>query len=155
MYNNGEGDVAYIEDLGWKVIYDDKQGWTTFTRSGGNIPLQATELLVQFYANIPTDSKSSYNYNSSVPKSYWYTESNWFSVPLKYGGGGWGIYHFGASGFHATADGITHRGNTGGIVVAQGNIKKPVFHQEYSGDWHEIGYSLDYSRAFIRRVMWR
>ena len=153
-YNNGEGDVAYIEDLGWKVIYDDKQGWTTFTRSGGNIPLQATELLVQFYANIPTDLGDN-SYSSREPKSYWYTESNWFSVPLKYGGGGWGIYHFGASGFHATADGITHRGNTGGIVVAQGNIKEPVYLQEYSGDWHEIGYSLDYSRAFIRRVMWR
>ena len=153
-YNNGEGDVAYIEDLGWKVIYDNKQGWTTFTRSGGNIPLQATELLVQFYANIPTDLGDN-SYSSREPKSYWYTESNWFSVPLKYGGGGWGIYHFGASGFHATADGITHRGNTGGIVVAQGNIKEPRYKVEYSGDWHEQPYSLDYSRAFIRRVMWR
>ena len=153
-YNNGEGDVAYIEDLGWKVIYDDKQGWTTFTRSGGNIPLQATELLVQFYANIPTDMSNNATY-AAVPKSYWYTESNWFSVPLKYGGGGWGIYHFGASGFHATADGITHRGNTGGIVVAQGNIKEPGYQEHQSDGWHKNSYSLDYSRAFIRRVMWR
>ena len=154
-YNNGEGDVAYIEDLGWKVIYDGMHGWTTFTRSGGNIPLQATELLVQFYANIPTDM-SKYQGTGSTPNSYWYTESNWFSVPLKYGGGGWGIYHFGASGFHATADGITHRGNTDGIVVAQGNIEKPGHRTSSSSDNDfTVSYSLDYSRAFIRRVMWR
>ena len=156
-YNNGEGDVAYIEDLGWKLIYDNIQGWTTFTRSGGNIPLQATELLVQFYANIPINYSGSDSGFSSTPKSYWYTESNWFSVPLKYGGGGWGVYHFGASGFHATADGITHRGNTGGIVVAQGNIEKPVYWGRSSSDGpsFNVSYSLDYSRAFIRRVMWR
>ena len=156
-YNNGEGDVAYIEDLGWKLIYDNIQGWTTFTRSGGNIPLQATELLVQFYANIPINYSGNYSGSDSTPKSYWYTESNWFSVPLKYGGGGWGIYHFGASGFHATADGITHRGNTGGIVVAQGNIEKPVYWGRSSSDGpsFDVSYSLDYSRAFIRRVMWR
>ena len=153
-YNNTSGDVAYIEDLGWKLIYDGIQELTTFTRSGGNIPLQATELLVQFYANIPTDMRNNSIY-ARIPKSYWYTESNWFSVPLKYGGGGLGIYHFGASGFHATADGITYRGNTDGIVVAQGNIEKPGFQEQYSHEWHQSSYSLDYSRAFIRRVMWR
>ena len=153
-YNNGEGDVAYIEDLGWKLIYDGMQGWTTFTRSGGNIPLQATELLVQFYANIP-NSYSSRGTNST-PSSYWYTESNWFSVPLKYGGGGWNIYHFGSSGFHVTADGVTHRGETGGIVAAQGNVERPTY-KKYDGNDHYVTvfYSLDYSRAFIRRVMWR
>ena len=98
---------------------------------------------------------SKYQGTGSTPKSYWYTESNWFSVPLKYGGGGYGIYHFGASGFHATADGITHRGNTDGIVVAQGNIKKPGYQQGASDGYHLNSYSLDYSRAFIRRVMWR
>ena len=151
-HNNTSGDVAYIEDLGWKAIYDGMHGLQTFSRSGGNIPLQATEILIQFYANIPHKSHSS----KSTPSSYWYTESNWFSVPLKYGGGGWNVYHFGSSGFHVTADGITHRGETGGIVAAQGNIERPTYPKTNSqGEPFAVFYSLDYSQAFIRRVMWR
>ena len=151
-HNNTSGDVAYIEDLGWKAIYDGMQGLQTFTLSGGNIPAQATEILIQFYANIPDDVRR----GKSTPSSYWYTESNWFSVPLKYGGGGWNVYHFGSSGFHVTADGITHRGKTGGIVAAQGNIERPTYPKTNSqGEPFAVFYSLDHSQAFIRRVMWR
>ena len=131
-YNNGEGDVAYIEDLQWKWLYDSQGGMRTFSISGGNIPSQANEILVEFWVLYGRPQQ--------------YHESNFHSVPLRYGGG-YNIYRWGTCNIYINQDGIYNNikggGNigsggagclTGGIMFVDGNEISPTY---------------------IRRVLWR
>ena len=124
-YNNGEGDVAYIEDLSWKWLYDGQGNMQTFTISGGNIPSQANEILVEFW----------------VLLKYWqeYHESNFHSVPLRYGGG-YNIYRWGTCNIHINQDGIYDNIKTGTAGCLTDGM------MDFPGEM---------SPTYIRRVLWR
>ena len=124
-YNNGEGDVAYIEDLQWKWLYDGQGGMRTFAISGGNIPSQANEILVEFW----------------VLYEQRYHESNFHSVPLRYGGG-YNIYRWGICDIYINQDGVYDNrqvGDTNGCLTG-GAIK---------------AVRDEMSPTYIRRVLWR
>lgn len=124
-YNNGEGDVAYIEDLSWKWLYDGQGKMQTFTISGGNIPSQANEILVEFWV--------------AYAGNLQYHESNWHSVPLKWGSG-YNIYHWGNGYFHINPDGIYHYvKHDVGFIQTEGAQFRGIKNVE----------------TYIRRVMWR
>ena len=125
-YNNGEGDVAYIEDLQWKWLYDSQGRMRTFAISGGNIPSQANEILVEFWVLL------------SRPEQY--HESNFHSVPLRYGGG-YNIYRWGTCDIFINQDGIYHNVQAGGIGCLT------------AGAMFAYGDTL--SPTYIRRVLWR
>ena len=130
-YNNGEGNVAYIEDLQWKWLYDSQGGMRTFTISGGNIPSQANEILVEFWILVGP---------AGAPEFQEYHESNFHSVPLRWGGG-YTIYRWGFSNIHLNQDGIyqNDRGGATGSLTNGVTLDKIVG----SGD------------TYIRRVLWR
>lgn len=147
-YNNGEGDVAYIEDLSWKWLYDGQGNMQTFTTSAGNIPSQANEILVEFWLiHGRQGGRPSHKLVSD------YHESNWHSVPLKWGGG-YAIYHWGNSNIHINQDGIYHRGDTGrNIILTSGSdilITNPTAPRESTPPPAET-----ITPTYVRRVMWR
>ena len=145
-YNNGEGDVAYIEDLSWKWLYDGQGNMQTFTISGGNIPSQANEILVEFWLIHGRQVRNSRNLVSD------YHESNWHSVPLKWGGG-YAIYHWGNTNIHINQDGIYHRGYTGRklILTSGSNILAiGTAPRETTPPPDET-----ITPSYVRRVMWR
>ena len=132
-YNNGEGDVAYIEDLQWKWLYDSQGGMRTFTISGGNIPSQANEILVEFWVLL-------------YVKPDQYHESNFHSVPLRYGGG-YNIYRWGTCNIYINQDGIYDNIKSDGNSIGSrtGCLTSGVIY----ADKEEI------SPTYIRRVLWR
>ena len=141
-YNNGEGDVAYIEDLQWKWLYDSQGKLRTFTISGGNIPSQANEILVEFWVlfDRPGPPRNQQQYQ----------ESNFHSIPLRYGGG-YNIYRWGTCNIFINQDGIynnVQEGKTGcltaGAIYGQ-SITNGVKSYETDG----------MGPTYIRRVLWR
>lgn len=132
-YNNGEGDVAYIEDLQWKWLYDSQGGMRTFTISGGNIPSQANEILVEFWVLFGLAGKPNH------PQQY--HESNFHSIPLRYGGG-YNIYRWGACNIFINQDGIYDNVKGGMTVCLTAGIIPGVRNEEMSP-------------TYIRRVLWR
>ena len=132
-YNNGEGDVAYIEDLQWKWLYDSQGGMRTFTISGGNIPSQANEILVEFWvlfglAGFPNHPQQ-------------YHESNFHSIPLRYGGG-YNIYRWGTCDIFINQDGIYDNVQGGMTACLTAGVIVGVRKEEMSP-------------TYIRRVLWR
>ena len=123
-HNNGEGDVAYIEDLQWKWLYDSQGGMRTFAISRGNIPSQANEILVEFW----------------VLYEQQYHESNFHSVPLRYGGG-YNIYRWGACNIYINQDGVYDNRQAGIIGCLTGGVIPTV--------------KDEMSPTYIRRVLWR
>ena len=145
-YNNGEGDVAYIEDLSWKWLYDAQGGYTTFTTSAGNIPSQANEILVEFWLIHGRQVRNRQNLVSD------YHESNWHSVPLKWGGG-YAIYHWGNSNIHINQDGIYHRGDTGRkIILTSGS---DILSTSTAPSESTPPPAETITPSYVRRVMWR
>ena len=145
-YNNGEGDVAYIEDLQWKWLYDGQGNMQTFTISGGNIPSQANEILVEFWLIHGRQPRTGTKLVSD------YHESNWHSVPLKWGGG-YAIYHWGNSNIHINQDGIYHRGDTGRkVILTSGSniLDTSAAPRESTPPPAET-----ITPSYVRRVMWR
>ena len=132
-YNNGEGDVAYIEDLQWKWLYDSQGEMRTFSISGGNIPSQANEILVEFWVLL-------------YVKPDQYHESNFHSVPLRYGGG-YNIYRWGTCNIYINQDGIYDNIKSDGNSIGSrtGCLTSGVIY----ADKEEI------SPTYIRRVLWR
>ena len=130
-YNNGEGDVAYIEDLQWKWLYDGQGEMRTFAISLGNIPSQANEILVEFWVLL----------YSPDGKRDQYHESNFHSVPLRYGGG-YNIYRWGTCDIFINQDGIYDNVQTGGIIACL-----------TAGAMITHGDKI--SPTYIRRVLWR
>ena len=146
-YNNGEGDVAYIEDLSWKWLYDGQGNMQTFTISGGNIPSQANEILVEFWLIHGRYPGKGRNLVSD------YHESNWYSVPLKWGGG-YAIYHWGNSNTHINQDGIYHRGHTGGaVILTSGSNALRAATKNSTGQ--PLAPAETITPSYVRRVMWR
>ena len=131
-YNNGEGDVAYIEDLSWKWLYDGQGNMQTLTMSGGNIPSQANEILVEFWFIVE---------NTNNPKTRRYHESNWHSIPLKWGGG-YTVYHWGSGYFHISADGIHHYEQIRRVIIDTEGAERAT-------------EEIKPTPTYIRRVMWR
>ena len=126
-YNNGEGNVAYIEDLQWKWLYDGQGGMRTFTISGGNIPSQANEILVEFWVSL------------KYPQEY--HESNFHSIPLRYGGG-YNIYRWGTCNIFINQDGIYDNVQGGMTGCLTAGVISGVRNEEMSP-------------TYIRRVLWR
>ena len=145
-YNNGEGDVAYIEDLSWKWLYDGQGNMQTFTISGGNIPSQANEILVEFWLIHGRQPRTGRNLVSD------YHESNWHSVPLKWGGG-YAIYHWGNSNIHINQDGIYHRGYTGRKVILTSGSNILAIGTAPSDSTPPPDETI--TPSYVRRVMWR
>ena len=132
-YNNGEGDVAYIEDLQWKWLYDAQGGMRTFTISGGNIPSQANEILVEFWVLFGKAGVRNY------PQQY--HESNFHSIPLRYGGG-YNIYRWGTCDIVINQDGIYDNVQAGGLSGCLTDGARFVTRDERVP-------------TYIRRVLWR
>ena len=145
-YNNGEGDVAYIEDLSWKWLYDGQGNMQTFTISGGNIPSQANEILVEFWLIHGRQPPKGKNLVSD------YHESNWHSVPLKWGGG-YAIYHWGNTNIHINQDGIYHRGYTGRKVILTSGSN--ILSVGTAGSDSTPPPDETITPSYVRRVMWR
>ena len=119
----------------------------TFTISGGNIPSQANEILVEFWL-IHGRQASSRNLVSD------YHESNWHSVPLKWGGG-YAIYHWGNSNIHINQDGIYHRGYTGRKVILTSGSNILIKAPSDSGSHSTPPPDETITPSYVRRVMWR
>ncbi len=145
-YNNGEGDVAYIEDLSWKWLYDGQGNMQTFTISGGNIPSQANEILVEFWLIHGRQPRTGTKLVSD------YHESNWHSVPLKWGGG-YAIYHWGNSNIHINQDGIYHRRDTGRKVILTSGSDILAIGTAPSESTPPPDETI--TPSYVRRVMWR
>ena len=146
-YNNGEGDVAYIEDLSWKWLYDGQGNMQTFAISTGNIPSQANEILVEFWL---IHGRQIYGNRKLVSD---YHESNWHSVPLKWGGG-YAIYHWGNSNIHINQDGIYHRGDTGRkVILTSGSNTLRISISGSDGSTRTPAETI--TPSYVRRVMWR
>lgn len=146
-YNNGEGDVAYIEDLSWKWLYDGQGNMQTFAISTGNIPSQANEILVEFWL---IHGRQIYGNRKLVSD---YHESNWHSVPLKWGGG-YAIYHWGNSNIHINQDGIYHRGDTGRkVILTSGSNTLRI--SISASDGGTLTPAETITPSYVRRVMWR
>ena len=132
-HNNGEGDVAYIEDLQWKWLYDGQGGMRTFAISQGNIPSQANEILVEFWVLVGPAGVPGH------PQDY--HESNFHSIPLRYGGG-YNIYRWGTCNIYINQDGIYDNVQAGdtGCLTAGTTLTQIVGKM---------------SPTYIRRVLWR
>ena len=137
-YNNGEGDVAYIEDLQWKWLYDSQGEMRTFTISGGNIPSQANEILVEFWVLLGLKSPQQYQQ---------YHESNFHSIPLRYGGG-YNIYRWGTCNIFINQDGIYNNVQEGRTACLTAGVTP-----EIGGTIPDIKETI--SPTYIRRVLWR
>ena len=139
-YNNGEGDVAYIEDLQWKWLYDSQGRMRTFSISGGNIPSQANEILVEFWVLY----KSTDVLYGSPDGTDRYDESNFHSVPLRYGGG-YNIYRWGICNIYINQDGV-YDNIQAEKMIQTGCLTGGVIYI-YRGEMR--------STTYIRRVLWR
>lgn len=113
----------------------------------GTISSQANEILVEFWLIHGRQPRTGRNLVSD------YHESNWHSVPLKWGGG-YAIYHWGNSNIHINQDGIYHRGDTGRRVILTSGSRildtNPTAPSDSTPPPAET-----ITPSYVRRVMWR